>query len=163
MLNPGKLIEVCWKLFSEPVEKLGFILEDITFENQGREKFLTVYVDSSFESQSSINLDNIAEISRTLSQIIDNDSNFGEQAFNFEVTTPGVDRPLALPRHWKKNLGRLVNITFQDGNRIKGRINSASDDEVVVEDKSYPYLQIKKALIEIEFKAVKSKDGDNGN
>ncbi|MEY4163334.1 MAG: hypothetical protein RLZZ79_286, partial [Actinomycetota bacterium] len=72
-----------------------------------------------------------------------------------EVTTPGVDRPLVLPRHWQKNLGRLVKVVKIDGQTVSGRISSVSDVSAAIEvaGKSVEVLfgDVKRAQIEIEF------------
>jgi ribosome maturation factor RimP len=85
----------------------------------------------------------------------------GETPFTLEVTSPGVDRPLTEPRHWSKNLDRLVKATMNDGTVVEGRIGQASDSGVAVGANTLNYSDIKKALIEIEFKStVKSADVD---
>jgi ribosome maturation factor RimP len=67
----------------------------------------------------------------------------GEMPFTLEVTTPGVDRPLTLPRHWKKNVGRLVKITPKEGEKYLGRITEVLENEVK--------LDLGKGLINVNF------------
>ncbi|CAB4597840.1 unannotated protein [freshwater metagenome] len=78
------------------------------------------------------------------------------------MTSPGVDRPLTVDRHWRKNIGRLVKITTNDKQSINGRIKSFSAEEVVITlPKTEVVLlrgEIKRAIIEIEFNR-KEKDG----
>jgi len=69
-----------------------------------------------------------------------------------EVTSPGVDRPLTLPRHWRKNLGRLINITLNDESKVNGRIGESTDSDVQIDESKINFADIKKATIEIEFK-----------
>ena len=71
--------------------------------------------------------------------------------YTLEVTTPGVDRPLTAPRHFRKNVDRLVKITKNDGTQVKGRISSADENSVTLDNGSVDYSDIKRAIIEIEF------------
>jgi len=89
----------------------------------------------------------------------------GETPFTLEVTSPGIDRPLTLPRHFAKNLDRLLKITQVDGTVFTGRIVSNSETSVtlaVPEKKELREIavqlaDIKRAQVEIEFNR---KDGD---
>ena len=47
----------------------------------------------------------------------------GEQPYTLEVTSPGTDRPLTLPRHWRRNQGRLVKVDLADKATVTGRIS----------------------------------------
>ncbi len=79
----------------------------------------------------------------------------GEMPFTLEVTTPGIDKPLVLPRHWKKNIGRLVKITPKQGEKYVARIKGFSDDQVTLELKNEILVlslnDVAKAQIEVEF------------
>jgi ribosome maturation factor RimP len=76
----------------------------------------------------------------------------GDTPFTLEVTSPGTDRPLTLPRHWKKNEGKLVKISLVDGGNTEGRITSSNDSSVELDSGTVNYSDIKKALLQIEFK-----------
>jgi ribosome maturation factor RimP len=54
----------------------------------------------------------------------------GEQPYTLEVTSRGLDRPLTLARHWRRNVGRLVVAELADGSRLRGRIAAVDDDPV---------------------------------
>jgi ribosome maturation factor RimP len=56
----------------------------------------------------------------------------GEQPYTLEVTSRGLDRPLTLARHWRRNIGHLVVAELADGSRLRGRITGYADDEVDV-------------------------------
>jgi ribosome maturation factor RimP len=75
----------------------------------------------------------------------------GDQPFTLEVTTPGIERPLTLPRHWVKNIGRMVEILLQDDKRIVGRINAIENDKVKIDQVLIHFNEIKSAKIQIEF------------
>ena len=78
----------------------------------------------------------------------------GESAFTLEVTSPGLDRPLTKPRHWRKNIDRLVKIILLDGKEIKGRVKDVSEITVTVDEQVINFSEIKRATLEIEFKQV---------
>jgi ribosome maturation factor RimP len=152
VLNPREIVEKAQAIFAPIVEEAGYLIEEIKFETHSKERFLTVFVDS----ESTINLDQVAAISRLLSAQIDENDVFGDQPFNLEVTTPGIDRPLTAPRHFRKNIGRLVSLNLNEGKIVKGRIESAAEDSCVVDGVTYPFQDIKRAVIEIEFNKPKA-------
>jgi ribosome maturation factor RimP len=70
------------------------------------------------------------------------------------VTSPGIDRPLTLPRHWRKNKGRLIKVTKLSGEVVEGRIGESTETSVLIDDADIEYADIKKAIVQIEFKAA---------
>jgi ribosome maturation factor RimP len=85
----------------------GYDLEELTVTPAGRRSVVRVVVDR----DSGVTLDDVAEVSRVVSEELDNrDDGMGRTPYVLEVTSPGVDRPLAEPRHWRRNTGRLVTV-----------------------------------------------------
>ena len=80
------------------IEASGAFLEDINLVRAGKKSLLTVIVDG----ESGLNLDQVTEISRQISEIVEALPELGETPFTLEVTSPGIDRPLTVPRHWRK-------------------------------------------------------------
>ena len=126
----------------------GYILEEIKISSNGKRKHLTVIIDG---VERNPNLDEVAGISRAISEELDRVSVLGDQPFTLEVTTPGIERPLTLPRHWVKNIGRMVEILLQDDKRIVGRINAIENDKVKIDQVLIHFNEIKSAKIQIEF------------
>ena len=95
----------------EPVvAAAGFDLEEITVVPAGRRRLVRVVIDS----DAGVDLDAAAEVSAALSVRLDEgvaDEVFGEAAYTLEVTSPGIGRPLTLPRHFRRATGRIVSIT----------------------------------------------------
>jgi ribosome maturation factor RimP len=144
------LVENLTELLAPVVSKAGFVLEEVKITPLGKRRLIAVIVDGLARNP---NLDEVTVVSRQVSDILDSYSLLGDQPFTLEVTTPGVDRPLTLPRHWVKNIGRLVKITCIDGTTLTGRIVSANETEVTLEsvEPAISFDQIKRAQIEIEF------------
>jgi ribosome maturation factor RimP len=85
----------------------GYDLEELVVTPAGRRSVVRVVVDRDH----GVTLDDIAEVSRAVSAVLDdNDGDLGRAPYVLEVTSPGVDRPLTEPRHWRRNTGRLVSV-----------------------------------------------------
>ena len=130
------------------IEASGNYLEELTITSAGKVKILTVIVDS----DSHLNLDQITAATKEISEVIETLEELGDSAFTLEVTSPGIDRPLTKPRHWRKNFDRLVKITMTSGQDIQGRIGEATEKTVLVGDQTVSFEDIKRAVLEIEFK-----------
>ena len=129
---------------------LGFYLEDLNISSAGKRSLLTVIVDADRH----LSLDEVTQATKAISEIVENIPALGATPFTLEVTSPGVDRPLTKPRHWRKNINRLVKIILQDGKEINGRIKSASEISATIDEVEISYADIKRANLEIEFKHV---------
>ena len=136
------------ELLSPVVEKSGFILEEVKVTPLGRRRQISIIVDGEDRNP---NLDEVAGLSRAISAQLDEFSALGDSPFTLEVTSPGVDRPLTELRHWRKNIGRLVNIVTKEDKEISGRIQSVGSNGVTIDDTEYELTAIKRAQIQIEF------------
>ena len=111
------------------VRAAGFDLEELTVVPAGRRRLLRVVIDS----DTGVDLDAAAQISRTLSEQLDTDTDtdpMGVQPYTLEVTSPGIGRALTLPRHFRRARGRLLAITTTDGQTVTGRVRQADEDRV---------------------------------
>ncbi len=140
------------ELLGPVITKAGFVLEEITVTPVGKRRLVAVVID---REESNPSLDEVTVVSKEVSAILDNYSQMGEMPFTLEVTTPGIDKPLVLPRHWKKNIGRLVKITPKQGEKYVARIKGFADDQVTLELKNEILVlslnDVAKAQIEVEF------------
>ncbi len=143
------------ELIAPALQQAGYFLEDINIVSPGNHRIVTVIVDG----ESALNLDQVTVASKLVSELMDEAVFMGDTPFTLEVTSPGIDRPLTLPRHFAKNLTRLLKVTKTDGVVITGRITSNSERDVtlsVVEKKETKEVvialdDIKRAVVEIEF------------
>ena len=130
------------------IESLGFYVEDITITSAGKRSMLTVIVDG----DTHLSLDQVTVATKAISEIVENLPTLGNNPFTLEVTSPGLDRPLTKPRHWRKNQDRLIKIVLTDGKEIKGRIKDSTETSATVDDQVIKYSDIKRATLEVEFK-----------
>ena len=90
----------------DPLSALGLDLEAVELTPAGKRRVLRVAVDK----DGGVTLDDIAEATRAVSDVLDDADLMGETAYTLEVTSRGVDRPLTEPRHWRRNRDRLVKV-----------------------------------------------------
>ena len=143
------------ELISPALQQAGYFLEDVNLVTPGQHRIVTVIVDG----ESALNLDQVTVASKLVSELMDEASFMGETPFTLEVTSPGIDRPITLPRHFAKNVTRLLKVTKTDGIVITGRIISNTETDVtlaVAEKKESKEVvlalaDIKRAVVEIEF------------
>ncbi len=140
------------ELLNPVVTRAGFVLEEVTVTPVGKRRLVSVVID---RENSNPSLDEVTVVSKEISVILDTYSQMGEMPFTLEVTTPGVDRPLTLPRHWRKNIGRLVKITPKQGDKFIGRISEVLENQVKLElEKELLTVDlgdVSRAQIEVEF------------
>jgi ribosome maturation factor RimP len=134
-----------------PLDALGLDLEAVEVTPAGKRRLLRVAVDR----DGGVTLDDIAEATREVSRAIDDADAMGEAPYTLEVTSRGVDRPLTMPRHWRRNHDRLVKVTTSGGETVTGRIGDTDDDRVTLDvsgrRRTFGYGEIAKALVQIEF------------
>jgi ribosome maturation factor RimP len=143
------------QLVTPSVEEAGYFLEDVHLVTPGNQRIVTCIVDG----ESGLNLDQVTSASKIISGLLDEAAFMGETPFTLEVTSPGIDRPLTLPRHFAKNVTRLLKVTLNDGEVVTGRITSTSETSVLLEvaekkaskEVSIELSDIKRAVVEIEF------------
>lgn len=96
------------------------------------------------DADNGITIDKCIRINRALYNQIEESDIFPNGDFSLEVSSPGVDEPLKLHRQYKKNIGRTIEVTMNDGTRKEGKLTGVNDDEIIIEEKTG---QGKKAVI----------------
>jgi ribosome maturation factor RimP len=136
------------------VAAAGLDLESVRVSAAGRRRVLRVVVDS----DQGVSLDDAATISRQLSAELDTVAAMGDFPYTLEVSSPGVDRPLTDPRHWRRAVGRLVQVTVDDAGisgAISGRIVAADSDEVTLDvegaRRRFGYPALGAGAVQVEF------------
>jgi ribosome maturation factor RimP len=131
--------------------QMGLDLEVVELTPAGRRRVLRIAVDK----DGGVTMDDVAEATKEVSRVLDASDVMGEQPYTLEVTSPGTDRPLTLPRHWRRNVGRLVKAATADGGSVTGRILEQDDETVTLDVEGTPrtleLADITKAHVQIEF------------
>ena len=132
------------RISNEIAEKLNFFVIDINFRGDNRKKIIEVFVDA----EKNIDADNLAEISREINSIIE-EQDIIQQAYRLDVSTPGVDRPLKFLKQFPKHINRNFEVTYKAGDEartITGKLLSVDREELT-------FLSDKKEVL-IEFKNI---------
>src|SRR5699024_7565898 len=122
------------QMLTPPVTAQGLYLEAVTVSGPPNRRVLRVTVDLP-DGPGGVGSDVLETLTRNLSDLLDEQDPFSG-AYQLEVTTPGVDRPLTTSRHYRRNLGRLVKITTSSAaepQTHRGRVSRVGDDEVTLE------------------------------
>jgi ribosome maturation factor RimP len=148
------------RLLEPVIRAMGLDLESVRVTAAGRRRLLRVIVDG----EGGVSLDTIALASRELSARLDGATVMGELPYTREVSSPGVDRPLTEPRHWRRAAGRLVAapLTGQAGSQagngaaqVEGRIAGSNDQGVTLDCdgvlREYAYGELGPGRVQIEF------------
>jgi len=140
-------------------------LESVRVSPAGRRRLLKLVVDADGGAA----LDQIAEVSREVSVRLDASGVMGEVPYTLEVSSPGVDRPLTEPRHWRRAQGRLVSAPLAAADEagsgrpgaarraptMHGRIVLASDTTVTLDmagDRvEFDYDELGPGRVQVEF------------
>jgi ribosome maturation factor RimP len=151
-----RLVSALTAELTPPLLDLGLDLEGLEVTPAGRRRLLRVAVDK----DGGVTMDDVADATKEVSRILDASDAMGEQPYTLEVTSPGIDRPLTLPRHWRRNAGRLVKVRTRDGETVQGRITSNDDAAVRLDvdgtPRELPLDQVAKAHVEVEFNRKES-------
>ena len=144
-----------------PLSEQGLDVEAVEVTPAGKRRVLRVAVDK----DGGVTLDDVADATRAVSAVLDESDVMGEMPYTLEVTSRGVDRPLTLPRHWRRNADRLVKVTLVEGETLTGRITTCDDTTVTLDvdgaPRVLPYAEVARALVQIEFnRKSNSKDED---
>jgi ribosome maturation factor RimP len=107
------------------------------------------------DSDGGVSLDDVAIVSQEVSAALDDSEAMGSGPYVLEVTSPGVDRPLTHPRHWRRASGRLVRATLTGGEEVIGRVTAADDTAVVLDtegrERRLGYDELTRGLVQVEF------------
>lgn len=153
---PGTSADELRGLLEPVVTGAGFELDALEVRSAGRRHTIRLVVDS----DAGAGLDDIARLSRAASDVLDRNEYLVGGSYTLEVTSPGVDRPLTMPRHWRRARLRLVAVRPQPGSALgdavlTGRVGAAGDDSVTLlvdgRLREVRYGDVAHAAVEVEF------------
>ncbi|GAA3522167.1 ribosome maturation factor RimP [Nocardioides daeguensis] len=160
----GATVERIEHVLVAPLAALGLDLEAVELTPAGKRRVLRIAVDT----DGGLTLDDVASATKVIDRVLEDDGPdggakaLGALPYTLEVTSRGVDRPLTLPRHWRRNEGRLVKVSLADDVTVTGRIGASDDEGVDLEvegaQRRVAYTEVRKALVQIEFNRKDSND-----
>lgn len=143
-------LAIAQEITSPIAAALRLDVEDIEIRKTGNRQVIRIILDK----DGGISLDEIASATRRISDKLDEETAL-TSPFTLEVTSPGIDRPLTQPRHWRRNIGRLVKIEIPDSAPLVGRVLEVTDTQVILQVKQHkrtqPIDQIIRAVVQVEF------------
>jgi ribosome maturation factor RimP len=142
------------KVVQPAVIGAGYELEELGIKAVGRRYQVKIVIDG----DGGLGLDAIAEVSRVISRALDDAEDSGREFFpgeyQLEVSSPGVDRPLTKPQHWRRNVGRLIKVKVAE-KTLTGRLTAANDQGITLEVSGIAhrlgYAQLGPGRVQIEF------------
>jgi ribosome maturation factor RimP len=152
------------------VAEAGYDLEDVSVSAAGRRSLVRVTVDA----DGGIDLDAVAVVSRIVSDALDADSagaaagRILSGSYVLEVSSPGVDRPLTEPRHWRRAVGRLVTVEAK-GFPVTGRVTEVDEAGVRLDvdgtARTVAWDDLGRGKVQVEFSRAggSADDIDDGN
>lgn len=137
-------------------------LDDVSISKSGSQQVVDVTVDG----DAGVNLDEVAAVSRAISEFLDSSDIMGEAPYLLEVGSRGVSSPLTKAAHWARNIGRLVNVAG-DAINATGRITAFENPNVTLTindtDRIVNITDISRAHIEVEFKKMPKESDDDSS
>ena len=137
----------------------GLDLEDLNVTRAGRRFVVRVTVDG----DGGVSHDELSDVAHEVSAALDAAEESGGEltsdAYTLEVSSPGVDRPLTQPRHWRRNIGRLVTVRAGD-RTLTGRVVAADETAVTLDGAgAFAYADLGPGRVQVEF----NRPGDEGD
>ncbi len=140
-----KVEDIVFDLAKPIIDRNNFELVEIEYKKEGADWYLRVYIDK----EGGITIDDCESVSRELSDLLD-EADPIEQSYIFEVSSPGIDRPLKTDRDYEKNNGKLVEVKLfspLDGKKALEGILKGHNKEIVEIETDGKDIQIEKSSI----------------
>ena len=164
--SPPGLREGVRRVIEPVVHDAGLGLEGVTVSRAGARSVVRVVLDLPEDEPGSLDLDRVAEVTRPVSSALD-EVDVLPGAYTLEVSTPGTDRPLTEPRHFKRARGRLVRVVLADGASVEGRMRAVDADAVLLDvtdrrgatsTRTVPLADVVRGHVEVELKRALAAD-----
>lgn len=153
-IRPGDLAAPLNEAVRPVVEAAGLLLEKLDLAARGHRHVVHVTVDLP-DGPGGVDSDRLADVSRQISELLD-EVDVVPGTYTLEVSTPGVDRPLTTPRHFRRAQGRLVTVVLAQGGTVTGRVRGAEQDGVELDvggaTRTLAYEDVRRAQVQVELK-----------
>lgn len=148
------------ELLDAEFARAGYEIEDVLIDARANPPRIAVIADGDV----ALDLETVAALSRSASALLDDFA--PDLACVLEVSSPGVDRPLTSPKHFRRSRGRKVEVELADGSALTGRIGETREsavDLVVRDGKDWAVReilidQILKAVVQVEFSSPPKRE-----
>jgi ribosome maturation factor RimP len=148
------VVEAITSLVMPVLQEKDLDLVDVLYRRESSGWVLRLLIDK----EDGVTLDDCTAVSREVSHLLDIEDII-EQAFNLEVSSPGLDRPLKSVGDFQRFAGRKAKVTTKEpieGNQVfMGRINKVEDELITMEigqqELCIPFSEVAKARLEVEF------------
>jgi ribosome maturation factor RimP len=146
------------RLLAPVVAAHGYDLEDVVITPAGKRRMLRVIVDK----DGGVDLDDVARVASSVSGTLDTTDTMGGTPYVIEVTSPGVDRPLIQPRHWRRAVERLVTVGIAGVGERTGRVLATDDDGVELDidgtPTRVPWVDLAPGRVQVEFNRASTRE-----
>lgn len=142
-------------LLQDPISSAGADIEAVQVQRAGARRLVRLLVDK----DGGVTMDDVAELTGVVSRLLDVSPIMGDAPYVLEVSSPGVERPLTLPRHWRRNVGRKVRVRLKDDDHVVlGRVTDFDEraETVTIEPERgeprrvLPLTDIGRAVVQVE-------------
>jgi len=149
------------ELLNGEFARAGYEIEDVSIDTGSRPPRIRITADG----DRPLDLDGVAELSRSASAVLDA-VDTGDIAYDLEVSSPGVDRPLTAEKHFRRARRRKVELDLADGSTVTGRLGATADGvaDLVVRAgggwtvRRIPLAEIRKAVVQVDFSPPNAKE-----
>ncbi|MFT3833693.1 MAG: ribosome maturation factor RimP [Micropruina sp.] len=140
-------------LVTPVVAPRGLEVDRVEVIAAGNRRVVQIYLDGDGPQGRGPSLDEIADATRAISRVLDDAPALGKRPWTLEVSSRGVSRPLTAARHFRRNTGRLIAASTDDG-AITGRILGATETEVTLDidgsSRTLPIDSLTRAVVQVE-------------
>ncbi|HET7477504.1 MAG TPA: ribosome maturation factor RimP [Dermatophilaceae bacterium] len=178
-MSTGELADLVREVSAPAVAGLGLLVEEVGITPAGRRRIVRVTLDRDLSGLDQADeatpvppvcLDDIASASTAVDAALEGSGALGDQPYVLEVSSPGVGRPLTLPRHYRRNVGRLVQVTCTDGSSVTGRLTRVGAEDLslavspargsAAADRTLRFGELASACVQVEFNRSEGPGGD---
>ncbi len=148
----------------QAVSSEGMVIDTVSVASAGKRRLLRVTVardlsglaeDDHTSLVEPLSLDEVAHASRCVNEALDGGDAMGASAYTLEVSSPGVGAALVNPDHFRRNVGRLLEVSTREGAVTRGRLVAAGPSGIHLvangDTVEMPYDTIDRAVVQVEF------------